>query len=299
MSLERLVSVGVPAYNRPEGLGKTLRCLQGQSYRNLEIIVSDNGSPDPEVGKVAAGFMRTDPRISYFRQAENRGPLANFDFVLGKSAGEYFMWAADDDAWEPGFIKTCAQELDRSGDEVAAVMTEARYMDAGRDFEFFPEGRPFYEGGGGDALERMVHMLRHNYGNLFYSLFRKKAALLDGKPFQSVLNLASMNEIPFLVFVSAQGRFKVLPEVMMHKNALERIYRQARWEKEGGAMPDPDWAGHLRRLPGLYRYHRLVLKEIGRVLDVMNLDAAARATVEKQARKSLMGHFWCCARRRK
>lgn len=296
--MERLVSVGVPAYNRPEGLRQTLECLRAQTYRNLEIIISDNGSPGPEVGEVAAEFMKHDPRVSYFRQDRNRGPLANFDFVLERSAGEYFMWAADDDTWEPGFVKACAGHLDASDGDVA-VMTEARYMSGGRKFEFFPEGRPFYGGSGCDALERMEHMLKHNYGNLFYSLFRKDAVLLEGRPFQSVMNLASLNEIPFLVFVAARGGFKVLPEVLMHKNAPEKVYRQARWEREGGALPDAGGWGHFRGLTGLYRYHRRVLGEVDKVLGVLKLEDADRARVLKQARRSLMGHFWSFVRRRK
>ena len=71
--MEPLVSVGIPTYNRPEGLRRTLECITGQTYRNLEIIVSDNCSPDPEVERVVRSFMAHDARIQYFRQPENKG----------------------------------------------------------------------------------------------------------------------------------------------------------------------------------------------------------------------------------
>jgi glycosyltransferase involved in cell wall biosynthesis len=56
MENEPLVSVGIPCYNRPEGLKRTLECITGQTYKNLEIIVSDNCSPDPEVERVGREY---------------------------------------------------------------------------------------------------------------------------------------------------------------------------------------------------------------------------------------------------
>lgn len=92
-----LVSVGIPTYNRPDGLKRTLECITGQTYKNLEIIVSDNCSPGRETDEVVREFMARDDRILYFRQDTNMGPSFNFQFVLEKARGEYFMWAADDD----------------------------------------------------------------------------------------------------------------------------------------------------------------------------------------------------------
>ena len=101
-----LVSVGILTYNRPKGLRKTLECITGQTYKNLEIIVSNNCSPESETDDVVREFMDIDPRIQYYRQAENKGQTLNFKFVFERSNGEYFMWAADDDEWEPLFVDT-------------------------------------------------------------------------------------------------------------------------------------------------------------------------------------------------
>ncbi len=101
---EPLVSVGIPAYNRPEGLRRTLESITRQTYKNLEIIVSDNCSPDPNVEHTARDFQKLDNRIQYFRQTENTGAMSNFRFVLGKGRGEYFIWAADDDFISEDFI---------------------------------------------------------------------------------------------------------------------------------------------------------------------------------------------------
>lgn len=84
-----LVSVGIPTYNRPEGLRRTLECITGQTYKNLEIIVSDNCSPGPVNEKVVREFMARDRRIRYFRQDENKGAGFNFRFGLGQSSQTY------------------------------------------------------------------------------------------------------------------------------------------------------------------------------------------------------------------
>ena len=97
---EPLVSVGIPTYNRPEGLKRTLEHVLLQTYRNIEIIVSNNASTDPLVDQVIDDFVARDKRIRYFKQPENKGPLFNFKFVSRQATGDLFMWAADDDYFE-------------------------------------------------------------------------------------------------------------------------------------------------------------------------------------------------------
>ena len=95
-----LVTVGVPTFNRPEGLRRTLQHITEQSYTDLEILVSDNCSPDERVEAIVREFMGRDRRIQYFRQSQNRGADFNFKFLLRQAQGRYFMWAADDDYFE-------------------------------------------------------------------------------------------------------------------------------------------------------------------------------------------------------
>jgi glycosyltransferase involved in cell wall biosynthesis len=115
-----LVSVGIPTFNRPEGLRRTLGLICGQTYPNLEILISDNASPGPETEEVVREFAAADERIAYFRQPTNIGAIANFRFVLAKASGDYFMWAADDDEWDAKFVESCLAEAGPS----CSVMTK-------------------------------------------------------------------------------------------------------------------------------------------------------------------------------
>ena len=122
-----LVSVGIPTYNRPDGLRRTLECITGQIYQNLEIIVSDNCSPGSETDDVVREFVSKDGRIQYYRQEKNQGPTNNLKFVLEKATGEYFMWAADDDEWEPRFVDRLLDFMQSS--DVAVAMCSVKRID--------------------------------------------------------------------------------------------------------------------------------------------------------------------------
>ncbi len=115
-----LVSIGLPTYNRPIGLERSLNTLLNQTYHNLEIIISDNCSEIEDVQRFAEGVAKVDERVRYFRQDRNIGPIDNFGFVLRQATGKYFMWAADDDFWDPKFVECLVEKLEQSPDAVSA-----------------------------------------------------------------------------------------------------------------------------------------------------------------------------------
>jgi len=125
MGYQPLVSIGIPTYNHPESLRKTLECITKQTYENLEIIVSDNCSPGKETEAVVREFATKDNRIQYYRQDENKGALFNFRFVLEKATGEYFMWVADDDEWDINSITAFINEFNKNP-EVSVVMSACK-----------------------------------------------------------------------------------------------------------------------------------------------------------------------------
>jgi glycosyltransferase involved in cell wall biosynthesis len=112
---EPLVSIGLPTFSRPEGLFNALNSLLAQTWTNIEIIVSDNASLDYKVQEVTSYFASLDRRIKVFRQNTNIGSFENFLFVLDIAKGDFFMWAADDDDWEPDFISESIKVMGLAG----------------------------------------------------------------------------------------------------------------------------------------------------------------------------------------
>ena len=110
---QRLVSVGLPTRNRAHLLRDALEALLNQTYKNIEYIISDNASTDGTEALLRSYALR-DPRIRYIRQATDINGMENHAFVLREAKGEYFMWASDDDWWDPRFVETLVQVLEKN-----------------------------------------------------------------------------------------------------------------------------------------------------------------------------------------
>lgn len=99
-----LVSVIVPVYKTPEAfLRSCIESLQGQSVRNSQIILVDDGSPD-NCGAICEEYAKTDSRILVLHQI-NSGPSVARNLGLAHVTGKYLTFADADDmlaenAWE-------------------------------------------------------------------------------------------------------------------------------------------------------------------------------------------------------
>jgi glycosyltransferase involved in cell wall biosynthesis len=165
-----LVTVGIPTYNRPEGLRKTLECVIKQTYLNLEVIVSDNCSTDAGTEAVLSEFS-ADSRVKIYRQSENRGAVFNINFVLEKANGDYFMRIADDDWLDTNYIECCMKALLESSSLVASY-GYAKICDTNGNFM---RNDPEVSFQSSTATTRIIKYLTHIECNgTFYSLFRRE-----------------------------------------------------------------------------------------------------------------------------
>jgi len=176
-----MVSIGIPAYNRAESLRKVLNIAISQTYQNIEIIVSDDASPDDMVREVIEEFLPLDARVRYYKQEENKGVLANADFVLKMSQGEYFTWFSDDDWRAPEFVESMVAELQGNKDVNMAFCDYHEVYEDGSRALGYPSThmgvfKPF------QSQKRLMRIFACYWQdgvkgncNIFYSVFRKKA----------------------------------------------------------------------------------------------------------------------------
>lgn len=108
-----LVSIGLPTYKCEQRIRRVLNDLLAQDYKNIELIISDDASPDRGF-EIINEYARKNSKIEFYRQQKNIGYLRNFELVLKKARGKYFMWAADDDFWEHNFISRLKYILDNN-----------------------------------------------------------------------------------------------------------------------------------------------------------------------------------------
>src|SRR6185503_2664052 len=95
------VSVIVPAYRVAEFIGAALDSIFAQTFKDYEIIIVNDGSPDTPEFELAIEPYRE--RISYIRQ-ENSGPSAARNVAIEVARGEFLAFLDADDYWEPNFL---------------------------------------------------------------------------------------------------------------------------------------------------------------------------------------------------
>ncbi|MBD5132891.1 MAG: glycosyltransferase [Clostridiales bacterium] len=99
-----LVSVIVPVYNVEKYLTRCLDSIVGQTYRNLEIILVNDGSTDHSED-ICLQYAQSDPRICLFTQ-KNQGLSAARNTGLDHMKGEYVHFVDSDDYISPHMIET-------------------------------------------------------------------------------------------------------------------------------------------------------------------------------------------------
>ena len=91
-----LVSIIIPVYNGSNYLKKAIDSALSQTYKNIEIIVVNDGSTDNgETEKVALSY---GDKISYYLK-ENGGVSSALNFGISKMKGDYFSWLSHDDEY--------------------------------------------------------------------------------------------------------------------------------------------------------------------------------------------------------
>jgi len=175
MAREPLVSIGVPVYNGAKFLRESLDSLLAQDYTHFEMIISDNASGDA-TGEICREYAARDPRIRYIRQTENRGAPWNFEFVAREARGEYFMWAAHDDLWDPSYIRKCLALLE-AHPEAVLCCTEDRVID--QDGNVLPEWTGYRNIAtlGMTRVQRIHELICRMGWFALYGLIRREAVL--------------------------------------------------------------------------------------------------------------------------
>lgn len=121
-----LVSIVIPAYSVERYIGECLDSISRQTYRDIEVIIVDDGSPDGTY-EVACAKARKDKRIKVLRQP-NSGPGAARNKGIALACGQYLTFADADDIMPPNAIAKLVGTLERTGsDFVVGALTRLRH----------------------------------------------------------------------------------------------------------------------------------------------------------------------------
>lgn len=93
-----LVSVIIPAFNSEKYIEQTITSALNQTYKNLEIIVVDDGSTDRTL-EIVKQLSEKDNRIKYFSIPPAGRPSVPRNFGIQKANGEFIAFLDSDDLW--------------------------------------------------------------------------------------------------------------------------------------------------------------------------------------------------------
>ncbi|MBR2262087.1 MAG: glycosyltransferase [Paludibacteraceae bacterium] len=107
---EMLVSVIIPAYNTEKYIARCLDSVCGQTYKNLEIIVVNDGSKD-NTSSIIASYAERDKRIIFINLTENIGNGKGRNLAIKKTKGEYICFVDSDDFITPDMIQCLVDKV--------------------------------------------------------------------------------------------------------------------------------------------------------------------------------------------
>ncbi len=115
--MSKLISVIVPVYNVEEYLEKCVGSIINQTYKNLEIILVDDGSPD-RCPEMCDEFARIDDRIMVIHK-ENGGQGSARNRALDVAKGEYIAFVDSDDFLEADMYENMVEAIERTDSDIS------------------------------------------------------------------------------------------------------------------------------------------------------------------------------------
>jgi len=205
-----LISVIMPTYNQLEYIRAAVDSVLGQTWKNLELIVVDDGSTDgtgPWLDRL------DDPRVRVEHQ-ENQGASAAMNRGFALARGEYLTWLASDNVFRPRFLEQCVAALEEHGRAVL-VYTDFVNIDAqGHELETV-RLEPYYPG-----------LLQVNPGAVGVGFLYRRAVYERLGGYRDLV----CNDLDYWLRIARQWPLVHLPEVLAcnrKHGAMQTVVRRA------------------------------------------------------------------------
>ena len=244
-----LVSVIIPAYDVAKFIGEALNSALAQSFKDYEVIVVNDGSPDtPELERTLAPYL---PRIVYLKQ-ENRGVSAARNTGIKAARGSLIAFLDGDDVWLPNYLEVQVKRI--QADPSIDVLYPNVVMFGDSSPEDGEEFMTLCPSNGEVTFERLL-LQECNVSNC--SIARKETIVRAGMFDESLRSVEDFDL--WLRVIKGGGR------IAYHRDVLARYRR-----RQGSLTADPIWLSE----------HILAVLEKVKQRD--DLTASERATVENQ-----------------
>lgn len=303
------LSIGLPVYNGETFLPQALGHLLAQTFRDFEIVISDNASTD-NTAQICRQFANQDDRIRYFRNDRNLGSVANFNRTFALSAAPLFKWAAHDDLHHRDYLETCVRLLDADDSSVLAHTGTAFIGEDGEPFPFDADSGTYVDpktgvrqtpdspaiGDSPVAAVRFWQVLsRARWGSHMFGVIRREALLHT-----QLQHNFSGGDRAMLAELALVGRFRAVPKRLF----LKRFHASVSWalnQQELRRFLSTDGKAYWRRARQIRAYFTApVGKPIGiattaactALVTIHSLKTGAQVLARKDARNAQQGKAW-------
>lgn len=170
------VSVVMTTYNRGHMIEKSIESLLTQTYKNIEIIIVDNGSTD-NTPQILNGYRTPEYKdiVRVFRLEENRRFAGGANYGLDQINGEWFTILDDDDIAYPEAFETMLKVLDEVDPEITAINCNCIDSATGKLSGHGPTGDQYL------SMEDTMQLCKGEFWGL------TKSELLEGSRFNARL----------------------------------------------------------------------------------------------------------------
>lgn len=118
-----LISVLIPVFNVEKYLSACLDSIINQTYKNLEIIMVDDGSQD-QSGRICDEYALNDKRMKVFHN-NNEGQAFSRNFLLEVAAGDFFVFVDSDDIVSSTYIENLYYLTQKYNSKIACTMLQS------------------------------------------------------------------------------------------------------------------------------------------------------------------------------
>ncbi len=208
------VSVLCASYNHADFIGASIESVLGQTFSDLELLITDDASSDRSVDVINS---YQDRRLKHFVNSRNRGVCASSGNSYQHSSGEYIAWLGSDDVFEPDMLAVLVEYLERNPDSYGVFGLPTIIDEKGNatDEQWHPNGL---------GLTR-YELLRMLFGGV--NPFCATAALVRRSAMQMVgyraPHLLQLGDLEHWVRMLCQGPLDIIERKVVRKRNLPHL----------------------------------------------------------------------------